>query len=275
MLRDAAAHVDDGARAAAVAEALAALAALPKRARVRAARKLDLARITTDLGVLAVPLLRALIDDDDARVAVGDAVVNVWLELDAIGCANHATTRLDEWEAPTALRVLTFLDASEAYEILAPRVQGDVGMRRFIVDAGNEAARAFVDVRWVDLALRLLPVDGEAAVGLLRLNGSSRADEELDGILDRAVAIDDVVLATLEAIEAGTGSLDHDEVRPRFLATLARFLASPGAEGIESSRFSFSVSIAARELMPHVEGKATAQGRINACRRTYPLIIRG
>src|SRR5687767_12837064 len=99
MLRDAAdaKHLDDDERAAAVLEAMRVLADMPQRARVRALRKLDVQDVAASLGSTAVPLLRALLDDDATRPVVGAATIGAWLQIDAMDCATYALARLEDW----------------------------------------------------------------------------------------------------------------------------------------------------------------------------------
>jgi hypothetical protein len=136
-----------------------------------------------------------------------------------------------------------------------------------------DAHRLFASERWIEVALRLLPLDAFCACDLLRLNDSQRANDELDGILERATILNEDVAAALSILERGSPSLDADEKRPRYIAALAKLLASPAAEGIENGGLAFAVTLAADELAatPVVIGSARAREHIAACQRERPL----
>ncbi len=266
-------------RNALVVAAAAELAALPLGRKRAAARDADIPGALRGIGATATPMLQLLIDDPELRSELGDQAVALWVEVDAPTCVARALPYLDAWRPTTVVRLLLHVDPAEAFDILEPRFAKKPLLRRSVLAAVStlRAHRLFASERWVDVALRLLALDASCACDVLRLNDSQRANEELDGILERATLIDEDVIAALTAFERGSPSLDADEKHPRYITALAKFLASPAADDVEHSALAFTVTLAAEALAtsPVVLDSAWARDRIAACQRERPLVTTG
>jgi hypothetical protein len=275
-LRDVA-HVAPRQRAALVAQAVQELSALPLGRKRAAARAADLPGSLRDIGATGAPVLQLLVDDPELRSELGDQAVALWLDIDAPACVARAIAHVSAWRPTTLVRLALHLDEAEAFDLLEPRFSTKPLVRSSIVAAVDHMGghRLFKFDRWIDVAIRLMSLDPSCCCDVLRMNDSPRALEELDNILERAETLDLPVTAALNAIERGSPSLDDDEKRPRFIAALAKLLASPAAEGVEHSVLAFTVTLAADALAtsPVVMASARARDRIAACQREKPLHV--
>jgi hypothetical protein len=267
-----------------VDEAIAELGALPAKKRKAIARDVDYAALARALAKAGIPLFRAVIEDPVLERAdngaIAEAALLAWLTADPLDGAGYGLARFDRWSADTQLALLDHIDASEAYELLHARFEAEPPLRKRLVRSARKWIKwqGFRDARWIDVALRLLARDPVAALQLLRiaLPSHARARDELAGILQRALAVDDVIVELFDMLERARRFRDYDN--PPFVdEMLAVLLTSPAGVHVAKSPLAFMVTLAADRLreLPVVQASDAAQRRIAACERERPLLTVG